>query len=57
MNRTGEKSTPLLVAISWLIVLIPLGWGVVQSVVKSLPLFRVAAGSEEPHPIGETRTP
>jgi hypothetical protein len=57
MDRPGEKSTPVLVAISWLIVLIPLGWGVVQSVVRSLPLFGMAAAPEEPRPLGETRTP
>lgn len=27
-------------ATAWLIVLIPLGWGVYQSIVKSLPLFQ-----------------
>ena len=35
-----EKTTsPLVIALAWLVVLIPLGWGVYQSVVKSLPLF------------------
>ena len=36
-----RKHSPLLIAVSWMIVLIPLGWGVVQSVVKSLPLFQI----------------
>jgi hypothetical protein len=41
-----KKSSPLLVAVSWVLVLIPLGWGVVQSVVKSLPLFQMPATLE-----------
>ena len=40
MVRPEKKSSPLVIAVSWMIVLIPLGWGVVQSVVKSLPLFQ-----------------
>jgi hypothetical protein len=39
----ADKTWPRLrVAASWIVVLVPLGWGVVQSVVKSLPLFRTA---------------
>ncbi|WP_261345582.1 MFS transporter small subunit [Paludisphaera soli] len=40
MEPTPKPSSPLRVALSWLVVLVPLGWGVVQSVMKSLPLFR-----------------
>jgi hypothetical protein len=43
MVRSEKKSSLLLIAVSWIVVLIPLGWGVVQSVVKSLPLFSVSA--------------
>ena len=43
MVRSEKKSSPLLIAVSWILVLIPLGWGVVQSVVKSLPLFQMSA--------------
>ncbi len=33
-------TTPIaLIVIAWLVVVLPLGWGVYQSVVKSLPLF------------------
>lgn len=41
MVQTEKKSSSslLLIVVAWLIVLIPLGWGVVQSVVKSLPLL------------------
>ena len=48
MIRTEKKSPPLLIAASWMIVLIPLGWGVVQSVVKSLPLFQVPTATALP---------
>jgi hypothetical protein len=42
MKYSETKTPPLLVALAWTIVLIPLGWGVVQSLAKSLPLFHVA---------------
>ena len=48
MSRSEKQSSPLLIAISWTIVLIPLGWGVVQSVVKSLPLFQTSYGPASP---------
>lgn len=41
--RSEKMPSPMLVAVHWMIVLVPLGWGVVQSVVKSLPLFRMAS--------------
>lgn len=43
MESPEKKSSSLLIAISWTIVLIPMGWGVVQSVVKSLPLLQTSA--------------
>lgn len=43
MVRSEKRSSSLVIAMSWIVVLIPLGWGVVQSVVKSLPLFSVSA--------------
>jgi hypothetical protein len=37
----GAKKTPILALIAaWTIVMIPLCWGVGQSVIKSLPLFQ-----------------
>jgi hypothetical protein len=45
MVPSEKKSSPLPIAVSWIIVLIPLGWGIVQSVVKSLPLFQMPAAS------------
>lgn len=37
-----EKSSPLVLAAAWMVVLIPLAWGVYQTAVKSVPLFRAA---------------
>jgi hypothetical protein len=43
--RPKIKRSALRVAIYWIIVLIPLGWGVYQSIVNSLPLFGASADS------------
>jgi hypothetical protein len=34
-----SKNSPLQIALSWVIVGLPLAWGVYQTVLKSLPLF------------------
>jgi hypothetical protein len=39
---SSKKTSPLLVAAAWVIIAIPLGWGLYQSVVKSKPLFSAA---------------
>ncbi len=42
----SRKKTPVpLIAAAWVLVLIPLSWGVMQSVLKSLPLFQQAGPS------------
>jgi hypothetical protein len=41
-----RKTSPLTLAVAWIVVAIPLGWGVYQSVVKSLPLFQTSTASE-----------
>jgi hypothetical protein len=41
-----QKTSPLVLAIAWLVVLVPLAWGVYQSVVKSLPLLQRAGAAE-----------
>jgi hypothetical protein len=46
MIRLVKNSSILVVILSWLVVIIPLGWGVIQSVVKSLPLFQMSADSK-----------
>ena len=41
MDHDDRKPTSrLLLALAWIVVAIPLGWGVYASVQKSLPLFR-----------------
>ena len=35
-----EKTSPLALAAAWIVVAIPLAWGVYQTAVKSMPLFR-----------------
>jgi hypothetical protein len=45
-NPSPDKNSSLLsLAIAWIVVAIPLGWGVYQTVVKSLPLFRMSSGA------------
>jgi hypothetical protein len=39
MNETGKSSRGA-VALAWLAVGLPLAWGVAQTIVKSLALFR-----------------
>jgi len=46
MVHSAKKSSTLAIIICWLVVLIPLGWGVVQSVVKSLPLFQMSSATK-----------
>ena len=46
------KSIPLPVklALAWLWVAVPLGWGVYQSAIKSAPLFGIHTEAEKPTP-------
>jgi hypothetical protein len=39
MNDSARKSPAWLVALAWLLVALPLSWGLYQSVLKSRPLF------------------
>jgi hypothetical protein len=41
--RPSRKTSLSLVLLAWLVVAIPLGWGLYQSVVKSRPLFTAPA--------------
>jgi hypothetical protein len=45
MSSPESKTSTLRIVIYWMIVLIPLGWGVYESIIKSLPLFSAAAAS------------
>jgi hypothetical protein len=41
MEERISRTSPLRIALAWILVTIPLAWGVYQSVVKSLPLFQI----------------
>lgn len=43
MSGFEKPTSRVTIAIAWIIVLIPLGWGVYESVVKSLPLLHFTA--------------
>ncbi len=45
MNASSTKTPPILVALAWIIVAIPLGWGLYQSIIKSEPLFKGTGAS------------
>jgi len=38
--HSESRTSPVAIALAWVIVTLPLGWGVYQSVVKALPLFQ-----------------
>jgi hypothetical protein len=40
MNEITRPSSPAQIAFAWLFVGLPLLWGISQTVLKSLPLFR-----------------
>lgn len=44
MSSPTRTVAPLRIVSAWIVVAIPLGWGVYQSVTKSLPLFQATAG-------------
>jgi hypothetical protein len=48
MERSTTSTSPLVIALAWLVVSIPLGWGVYQSVMNSLPLFRDSSTPRAP---------
>jgi hypothetical protein len=35
----GKQSSPLALTTAWIVVMIPLAWGVYQTAIKALPLF------------------
>ncbi len=53
MNETPSKSPSWLIALAWIVVALPLSWGLYQSILKSKPLFMgpaVAAAPPAPAP-------
>jgi hypothetical protein len=43
-----KKTSRLSLAAAWIVVALPLAWGVYQTAVKSIPLFRSSAVAEAP---------
>lgn len=53
MESPTNKTSLLVVALTWLVVTLPLAWGVYQSVVNSRPLFRVSSTPYAPGPVAK----
>jgi hypothetical protein len=47
-RNEGGRTSPLLLAAAWVVVALPLAWGVYQTVKKSVPLFRATGVAEAP---------
>jgi len=45
-----KKTSPLLVALAFLVVALPLGWGLYRSIVNSKPLFTATQPPAAPAP-------
>ena len=43
-----EKTSALVLAAAWTVVAIPLAWGVYQTAIKALPLFRATGAATLP---------
>ena len=50
MGHPEKRTSPFVLGFAWLLVSIPLGWGVYESVKKSVPLFALASASDTPTP-------
>ena len=48
MTESPRKSPAWLVALAWIVVALPLSWGLYQSVMKSKPLFAAPAAPTVP---------
>jgi hypothetical protein len=48
MNRPAAKTPPWRLAAAWIVVTIPLAWGVYQTAAKAMPLFRGAVAAPSP---------
>lgn len=47
MTTPAHESPRFAIIVSWTLVLVPLAWGVYQSVMKSLPLFQASTVSKK----------
>jgi hypothetical protein len=48
MNAPAQKSPAWLIALAWILVALPLSWGLYQSILKSKPLFTGPAPAAAP---------
>ena len=56
-TATGGAPSQVLAIVYWLVVILPLGWGVYQTVQKSKPLFRVTSAPVVVAPAVPAATP
>ncbi len=47
-EETVKKSSPLLIAVAWLIVVVPAGWGLTFTVQNALKIFQTGAAPAAP---------
>jgi hypothetical protein len=46
-SRAPRKTSPAIVVLAWVVVAVPLGWGLYQSIMKSRPLFSAVTAAEK----------
>jgi len=47
-EETVKKSSPVLIAVAWLIVVVPAGWGLTYTVQNALKIFQTSATPPAP---------
>jgi hypothetical protein len=47
-EETVKKSSPALIAVAWLIVVVPAGWGLTYTVQNALKIFQTSATPPAP---------
>jgi hypothetical protein len=47
-EQTGKKSSPILIAVAWLIVLVPATWGLTYTVKNAMKIFQPGAAPVVP---------
>jgi hypothetical protein len=50
MAETMKKSSPAAILLAWLVVCVPLGWGVYNTVLNSMKLFQAPPAQTAPAP-------
>jgi hypothetical protein len=47
-STTGTKSSPATIALAWLLVCVPLGWGVYNTFLGAMKLFQTPSAAAAP---------